>query len=182
MSGKRSIKKMNKTPDLKAQAIVEFAFALPILLALVIGILEVGRLIFIYSSVTNASRNAARYASAFGLNDAGYHKYMYCDGIKDIAIKSTYLVPSASLDIDVEYDEGPGTGLKVADLDGDGNTCDFSGGDDMDVFNGHVSTGDRVTVTVSTQYQPLTKLIPISPRTITSSSSKTILGIVDLSP
>ena len=35
----------------RAQAIVEFAIALPILLVLLVGILEVGRMLFIYSSV-----------------------------------------------------------------------------------------------------------------------------------
>ena len=44
----------------RAQAMVEFAIAAPILFALIIGIFEVGRMIFIYSAVTNASREAVR--------------------------------------------------------------------------------------------------------------------------
>ena len=52
-----------RTAGKRAQAIVEFAIVLPILLMLLVGIFEVGRLIFMYAAVTNASREAARYGS-----------------------------------------------------------------------------------------------------------------------
>ncbi|MGE5251945.1 MAG: TadE family protein, partial [Bacteroidota bacterium] len=54
----------------KAQAMVEFALALPILLLVVYGLLESGRLLFIYASVVTAARQAARYGSATGLTPA----------------------------------------------------------------------------------------------------------------
>ena len=164
--------KLNKKSGSKAQAIVEFAIALPILLALVIGIFEVARVIFIYSSVTNASRNAARYASAVGYEDTGaYHKFIYCDGIKAIAEKSAYLMSPSSLTITISYDEGPGTTSL--------GTCTATGGDDTTI-GGLIEYGDRVTVEVVAKYKPMLKLIPISSRDITSTSSRTILGIVDL--
>ena len=50
--------------DQKAQGMVEFALVLPILLLLVLGIIEAGRLLFYYGVVTNASREAARFGSA----------------------------------------------------------------------------------------------------------------------
>ena len=50
---------------------VEFAIALPILLMLVYGLLEVGRLLFTYSSVVNATRQAVRYGSTTGAGDRG---------------------------------------------------------------------------------------------------------------
>lgn len=175
MAERNYYKMQQKTGD-KAQAIVEFAIVLPILLLVLVGIFEVGRYLFIYSAVTNASRNAVRYASAVGLDDSGYHKYMYCDGIKDTAVKSAYLVPASNLTISISYDEGPGTSAIVTD------GCDATGGDDTDVFNSDVSTGDRVTVTVAAGYQPMLNLIPVTARTITSESSRTILGVVDLVP
>ena len=46
-----------------AQGMVEFALILPLLLLVVFGIIELGRLLVIYSSVGTASREAARYAS-----------------------------------------------------------------------------------------------------------------------
>ena len=160
----------------RAQAMVEFAIALPILLMVLIGIFEVGRMVFVYSSVTNASRNASRFASAVGLtlaldNTNYYHKYVYCDGIKDVAADSAYLVPASSLTVTISYDDGNGNTLAV---------CDATGGEDADVLAVPVDTGDRVTVVVSAPYQPIVRLVPISARTITATSSRTILGIIDL--
>ena len=165
----RKRNKRKKTHSDRAQAIAEFAIALPILLAVLIGIFEVGRYLFITSAVTNASRNAVRYASVVGLDDTGtYHKYMYCDGIKNTAIQSAYLVPASGLTVAIAYDEGPGTSVIVA------GGCNAVGGDDADVLSAGVYTGDRVVVIVSAQYKPILNLIPITARTITSSSSRTI--------
>ena len=98
-----------KTPGFRtqrAQAIVEFALVLPILMMMLVGIMEVGRLIYTYAAVNNASREAARYGSAIGFDDTGTHlKYQYCDGIKDRARRSAYFTP---LTIHIYYDEGPG--------------------------------------------------------------------------
>jgi Flp pilus assembly protein TadG len=173
MIEKRQIQK-KKFMRNQAQAIVEFAIVLPILLALVIGIFEVGRLMFIFSAVTNSSRTAVRYASAVGFSDSGYTKFNYCYGIRNVAYTSAYLVPTSNLAIAIAYDGGPGTTQKaVCDLFNVAQT-------DPDVTSTVVSSGDRVTVTITAQYTPMLKLIPIPARTITSKSSRTILGIVNL--
>jgi Flp pilus assembly protein TadG len=49
-----------RTKRFKGQALLELALTLPIFMILVIGVFEVGRLVFIYSSVLTASREAAR--------------------------------------------------------------------------------------------------------------------------
>ena len=46
----------------RGQALVEFAFVLPILLLLLVGLLDFGRAIFAYNSVSNAARSATRVA------------------------------------------------------------------------------------------------------------------------
>ena len=46
----------------RGQSLVEFALILPILLLVLVGILEGGRLVFIWISVQHAARTAARYA------------------------------------------------------------------------------------------------------------------------
>jgi len=154
----------------QAQAIVEFAIVLPILLVVLIGIFEVGRYVFIYSAVTNASRNASRYASAVGYEETGtYLKYIYCDGIKNAAIESAYMINVDPSDVTISYDGGPGTSSL--------GQCTASGSDDTSI---DVGTGDRVTVVVTADYKPMLNLIPITSRTITSTSSRTILGIIDL--
>ena len=77
----RNQKKSGSMRPLRGQAMVEFAIALPVLLMLLIGIMEVGRMLFMYASVVNSSRDAVRYASAYGRSDDGYLKYKYCDGL-----------------------------------------------------------------------------------------------------
>ena len=166
----RQLRKLKKH-GYKGQAIAEFAIALPVLLLLLLGIFEVGRAVFIYSSVTNASRNASRYASAVGYEDTGtYLKYIYCDGIKDVAEKSAYLMNPSDLTITISYGAAP------PDIDSKGY-CTAIGGNDSSI---NVDTGDRVTVIVDAEYKPMLNLIPIEPRTIRSKSSRTILGIIDL--
>src|SRR5689334_11786940 len=64
----------------RAQAIVEFAIVLPILMMILVGIFEVGRMLYTYAAVNNASREAARFGSALGFDDNGYHKYKDCVG------------------------------------------------------------------------------------------------------
>jgi Flp pilus assembly protein TadG len=158
---------------LKAQAIVEFAIALPILLMLLVGILEVGRMVFVYSAVNNASREAARYGSAFGLGDSGFHKYMHCAGIREMAKRSAWFLNLPDGNISVTYDGGPGTSQK--------GVCDATSGEDADLFD-IIFTGDRVNITVTATYSPMVNLVPITSRTFTSTSSRTILGIVQLEP
>ncbi|RME98938.1 MAG: pilus assembly protein, partial [Chloroflexi bacterium] len=46
----------------KGQGLVEFAFVLPVLLLVILGIIEAGWLIYAYITVQNAAREAARYA------------------------------------------------------------------------------------------------------------------------
>ena len=48
----------------KGQGLVEFALTLPIFLVLLFGVFETARLIFLYSAVFTASRDAARFAGA----------------------------------------------------------------------------------------------------------------------
>lgn len=46
----------------RGQALVEFALVLPLLLLLIFGVVDAGRLIFAYNTVSNAARNGARVA------------------------------------------------------------------------------------------------------------------------
>src|SRR5215210_6677124 len=128
MLSKSAFKKVHRTGN-PGQAIVEFAIVLPILLVMLFGILEVGRMIFIYSAVTNASREASRYGSAVGLGDDGYHKYRYCAGIKEIVEQSAFLIDPADLDIDIRYDKGQDDATAWDDL----TQCLATSGEDTNV-------------------------------------------------
>jgi Flp pilus assembly protein TadG len=163
--------KANGRASRRGQAMVEFAIALPVLLMLLFGIMEVGRLLLTHALVSNASRNAVRYASTIGLEDNGLTRFNYCEGIKGVALASAYIIPEADLVIEVEYDEGS-SDTKFAECDQwNASLVD----NDVDV-----ESEDRVTVTITTVYKPLVKLIPIPQQTISYTSSRTILGIVEL--
>lgn len=156
----------------RAQAIVEFALVLPILMVMLVGIFEVGRLLFIYTAVTNASREAARFGSALGYDDDGYHKYKDCNGIRNMARKSAYFLNLTDANISISYDHGPSTSSFVV--------CDQATGEDPNVVVNSGTAQDRVLITITASYSPLIRLIPIGSRTITSSSARTILGFVDV--
>lgn len=163
-----NVSRTNRVLGDRAQAIVEFAIVAPILVMLLVGIMEVGRLLYIYAAVNNASREAARYGSAIGLADDGTSlKYQYCEGIRDMAERSALLVP---ITITISYDHGPGNSPF--------DTCD--GDLDPAVMINTGSDPDRINVTVSTTYTAWINLLPIDSRTITSSSARTILGYVEV--
>lgn len=164
----RKFMKKYKYFDRRGQAIAEFAIALPVLLLILVGLFEVGRMVFIYSAVTNGSRNAVRYASAVGDGADGLTKYNNCEQIKLIAVNSAYLAPVT--DVKIKYDDGSGGNVRW---------CDqwTAGLVDTDIT---VSSGDRVTVKVTAQYKPMVSLIPFTTRDIVSENSRTIFGIIDL--
>ena len=164
MIKRNNIKKI-KYLGTKGQAIAEFAIALPILLLILVGLFEVGRMVFIYSAVANGSRNAVRYASAVGLGSDNQTKYNNCAVIEQIAKESAYLSPEPV--VEITYDDG------VNPLPH--STC--VGTVDTGVS---VSSGDRVTVKVTAQYKPMISLIPFTTRDIVSTNSRTIFGIIDL--
>src|SRR5688572_22604565 len=99
----------------KAQAMVEFAIALPFLLLLLYGVIELARLAFIFSSASNASRAAARYGSGAGENAEGTPHYLDCDGIRDVADQSAYITDFSQ--VNITYDRGvnsDGTQIPIA--------------------------------------------------------------------
>ena len=151
----------------RGQAMIEFAIVTPILFLLLFGLFEVGRMLFVYSAVNNASREAIRYGSAVGLDDYGEIKYKHCAGIREMARRSAYFMNLQDADIEIDYDNGPGTSVF--------HTC--TGDVDPGYF---IKSGDRILVTVTGQYTPYTKLVPWGSRTFVSSSARTILAFVDL--
>lgn len=158
-----------KQRHIPAQAMVEFALALPLLLLLIYGTIEVGRLIFTYTSVANASRQAARYGAAAGeINDVAY--YQNCEGIRDIANQSAIITDFD--DINITYDRGvtpDGSQIPINEIDPrpEADTCPVQ--DDT------IRNGDRIIVQVSASYEPIISLIPIDPLKIVSSSARTFL-------
>lgn len=142
------------------QGIVEFALALPVILLLVLGIIEFGRLTITYIAISSASREAARYGAAVGDYDSvTIRPYEDCPGIIDAARRIT----GAFLEIDdsnisIQYDKGPGTAIY--------STCP-PGAES-------VQLGDRIIVQISATYEPLVP-IGIDHFNMVSESKRTIM-------
>jgi uncharacterized repeat protein (TIGR01451 family) len=148
------IPKIKKT---RAQAMVEFMLALPILLTLLYGLLETGRLLFIYASTVTAARQAVRYGSATGDSPNGMKYYNDCDGIRAAAQGVGFINRFEDEDIIINYDR---------------NTSQALGGCPL---SNEPQNGDRIIVSVSTDWVPIVPLVPLQPFTIQSQSYRTIL-------
>jgi hypothetical protein len=153
----------------RAQAMVEFMLALPLLVVLIYGTVEVARLVFIFSSVANASRQAARYGSGAGeINDVAF--YQDCEAIREVANRSAYVVDFD--EINITYDRGVnqnGTQIPISEVNPspESDACPI----ESDV----IRNGDRIIVQVSAMYEPIISIIPIEPVKIVSASARTFL-------
>ncbi len=165
-----------------AQAMVEFALALPILLMVVYGMLEAGRLLFIYASVISAARNAVRYASADGTSPNGMPYYQDCAGITAAANNLAIISPLSQIyityDAGLSYQYGnpqPIIGPPAIPLGPTDSYAQCSSVGTWPTFQ----SGYRVNVQVQANYSPIIaigNLIPsFQPITITSQSSRTLL-------
>jgi hypothetical protein len=141
---------------------------------LIYGTIEVARLIFIFSSVANASRQAARYGSGAGEINNVYF-YQNCNGIREVANRSAYVVEFE--EINITYDRGvesDGTQIPIEDIDPNPevNSCPI---EDYSIRN-----GDRIIVQVKAQYEPIISIIPFEPLTVVSASARTFLVSVPI--
>lgn len=148
---------------------VELMLTLPLLLMLLYGTIEVGRLIFIFSSVANASRQAARYGSASGdVNNVSF--YQDCEGIRDVANQSAFIIEID--EINITYDRGlfpDGTQIPITGIDPDPSV------DSCPIKPDTIRNGDRIIVQVSATYEPIISLLPIQPFEIVSASARSFL-------
>lgn len=163
--------KMRKSS--KGQGMVELALVLPLFLLLLYGIFEIGRLVFMYSAVLNASRDAARYAAAADAvraNDSTYLEYYKdCDGIRTRARNvSAFVNLTASNAITISYDSGPGTGSIESSceaLRSSGTT---------------LVMGDRVNVTVTATFSPIVPLLNMAEIPVSSTTTRSIVAGINI--
>jgi len=161
----KTITQMQQRKRENAQGMVEFALILPVLLLIVLGLIETGRLIFIYSSVTNAAREAARYGSATGNSDNGIPRFMDCDEIINAAVRVGFIGSVQPGDVTITYDNGPGT----ASLGG----CPPN--------NAAIQTGTRILVEVESTFDTVVPgLLPYGNLQIGAESNRTIIRSVNI--
>jgi Flp pilus assembly protein TadG len=148
-----------------SQSAVEFALVLPLLLLVILGAIEMGRLVFIYTTVLNASREAARYGAATGKVGVDY-QYKDCAGIAAAAVRVGFLSNITADDVDISFDQGPGsTPTNIKNCPPPDNW---------------VTTGTRIVVNVSTNFSPVVPLVPLKPLIVSSTNARTLLGTVNI--
>jgi hypothetical protein len=96
---------MNKRSRNRGQGLVEFALILPIVLLVLVGTIEVSRILFVYSNLTNAAREGARY----GMVDPGDYS-----GINTRVLETLILTLPENVSVNIKYDTGPG-GIEYTD-------------------------------------------------------------------
>jgi|WetSurSiteA1Bulk_404760.scaffolds.fasta_scaffold85588_2 hypothetical protein len=141
----KPFKKMAHSKREIAQTMVEFAIVFPIVLLITYGIIEFGRMVFIYTAITGAAREGARYGAAAGVGVNDILQYADCKGIRDAVKRTAFLVTIPDADIVITYDEGPGTSSKT--------DCppplDFDNPD-------HIKLGDRIEVRIeNVEFEPV---------------------------
>lgn len=164
-----------------AQAMVEFAIVLPILLLLLYGLLEAGRLLFIYSTIVTASRQAARYGATTGDGStAGVARYRDCAGIRLAANRADYLnaFDHTTDDVLISWDTGPGTTATPI--------CPVGEVSSSWTPPLTPSNSSRIIVTIKGDFNPIVRLVPFMARTVANgnpieaTSARTILVSVSI--
>lgn len=152
---------VQRLPALKAQGMVEFALVLPLLLVVLWGTIEAGRLLFIYSATASASREAARYGAAVGESGSS-ERYRDCDAMIAAARRIGSIAGIAASDVVIRYDDGNGN-----DLGG----CP-SGGTGPQITD----LAPRVVVTTRAHFETIVPLVPFAREfDLESSAARTII-------
>ncbi len=155
---------MRRKKTFRGQTLVEFALIFPIMLMVTYGLIELGRFMFVYASVSAAAREGARYGSAVGISENGVPYFQDCQGIEDAVHRVSWFVTVTNIDIQYDYGD-PATTFA---------TCPPP--------DSAISTeqGTRIHVTVTAQYHPF--FFFNSSFDITADSAHTIVRSVPVEP
>lgn len=146
----------------RGQGIVEFAIVFPLLLLLLFGIFEFSRIMFVYSSVVSASREAARYGAAIFDTGGGIPQYEDCMGIMEAAKRTGRYAGISDADITIQYSNDSGIYS---------SSCP--------PYH-EVSSADVISISINTSVTPVTPIGNFPAIPISSSSSRTILKNIQL--
>ncbi len=160
-------------PQADGQGLVEFALIVPLLLLLSLGIIEVGRMLVIFSSTSSAAEQSARYAAVGEGTDSGLPQYLDCHAIRGTAQRAAVLTGLTENDIQITYQRPmPDTGGFGAIGWCDADQARLTSGTPMtftDLFNNY-----RVVVTITSVYSPIVPIVPLPPIPMTFAAARTI--------
>jgi Flp pilus assembly protein TadG len=92
----------------RGHAMTEMALTLPLVLLMVMGIMDFGRMLFIYSQVSNAAREGVRWGSVTGVVPQGTAPHFVdCNGIREAVLtRFANILDITEDDISIQYDDG----------------------------------------------------------------------------
>lgn len=143
----------------KAQSIVEFALAVPIILLIILAIIAFGHYFFAYFTVVSSSREAARWGAAVGTSTNGGPRYKDCNAIKDAAVRIGEVVGVRADQINISYDHWE-NGVLTSPI----SNCPYD-----------ANLNDRIIVEVWIDYKPISPFIDIPSFRLTASTKRTIV-------
>jgi Flp pilus assembly protein TadG len=140
---------LRRFSDTRGQTLVEFSLSAFMLIMLLIGVVEICRIILVYTTIANASRAGVRYAIVHGANNP--------PATSVANVVNSYLgvgsVDTGTVTVTVDYPGAPGCA---------GLGC------------GCTNPGCAVTVTVNYPYNPLVSYFPITTLHLASKSQGVI--------
>ncbi len=164
--GQRGSSRGGPSRAASGQATAEFALVIGILIFIMLGVVDLGRLVAMQSAAVTASREGARYGSATGADPlfGGHVRYVNCAGIKNAAtLVSKALVPANS--IAVTWDAGPSTAQKHDCTNANVNPAPSA-----------ITSLDRVRVQVTATFTPVSAVRFVIPSiTVQSTDRRTIV-------
>ena len=144
----------------RGSTLIEFAFVLIPLLAIVFGAIEVDRLLLVYTSLGNAARAGVRYASVHGFYQDGPINDTTTGNIGQVVKNFAGLGALDASRLTVTQSCSNDTGAYV-------HVCYEDGNDNI---------GSRVSVRVSYPYDPFTSFFPSFATLTISSTAKSAIA------
>jgi uncharacterized repeat protein (TIGR01451 family) len=157
----------------RAQGLVEFGLILPLVLLLVLGVIEAGRMLAIYSGISSGAKQAARYGGVAGEVESGVPFYMDCTGMRNQVQFASVLQGLSPSDITIRYErfESPNSANSV-EL---GWCPPLSATPSLSET---IQNGDRVVISVTTTYRPIVPIVPLPPMPMTFAAARTIFTTI----
>ena len=93
----------------RGQELAEFAIVVPLLLLIVFGVLDLGRVFFAAITIANAAREGARYGMVYPADTAGIETAV----LQEAQTSGIDLTDPAKTDIAVSCPSGCGSGLPI---------------------------------------------------------------------
>jgi Flp pilus assembly protein TadG len=137
------------------QSMVEFALVLPVLVLILFGISDLGRLVFIYADVSNSAREGSRYGIVYPSRVSNSDN-ANPNNISAKAKEKVWMISQSDLTVSVSF---------------------------PDTVSGNPKVGDRIVVSISAPFEMVTPMIneiykavvPASERRVVFVSTRTIM-------